>query len=104
MANTATGIKNSWSLISFAKQFGKPKVAEVANKETGEMFKCMAFGEGDNLTFVSFSPKIGELTPKEIASQKDDLQVVECTTKTGRTMFSLCHKGESSWEDVDLGL
>lgn len=61
MANTtATGIKNSWSLIAFAKQFGKPKLAKCANHDTGEEFKCVAFGEGDKMTFVSFSPKIGD--------------------------------------------
>jgi len=105
MANTtATGIKNSWSLIAFAKQFGKPKLAKCTNHDTDEEFKCVAFGEGDKMTFVSFSPKLGELSPKEIAAQKDDLQVVECTTKEGRTMLSLCKKGADSWEDIDLGL
>lgn len=105
MANTtATGIKNSWSLIDFARQFGKPKLATCANHDTGEEFKCMAFGEGDHMTFVSFSPKLGPLTPKEIATQKDELQVVECTTKAGRTMMSLCKKGSGAWEDIDLGI
>ena len=45
MANTAqnVGIKNSWSLISFARAHGKMKVAPFVNKETGEAFKSCAF-------------------------------------------------------------
>ena len=44
MSTTATtvGIKNSWSLISFAKSHGKMKVAPFVNKETGEAFKSCA--------------------------------------------------------------
>lgn len=104
MANTAnTGIKNSWSLISFAKEFGAPKLAECSNHDTGETFKCLAFGERDNLTFVSFSRNLGELTAKEVAQQKNDLQVVLCETKQGEDMYALCKAG-NAWEDIDLGL
>lgn len=102
MATATNNIKNSWSLVAFAQKFGKPKLAKCANHETGEQFSCVAFGERDNMTFVSFSPKIGELSPKEIAAQKDELQVVQCETKDGREMYSLCHKGADSWEDIDL--
>lgn len=106
MANTATGIKNSWSLINFAKQFGSPKLAKCTNGNSGEIFSCVAFGERDNITFVSFSPKLGELTVSEIVQQKNDLQVVLCETKTGRDMYSLCKKGDPSeaWQDIDLGI
>ena len=40
MANTAqnVGIKNSWSLLSFARAHGRMKVAPFVNKETGEAF------------------------------------------------------------------
>lgn len=103
MANTAqnVGIKNSWSLISFARAHGKMKVAPFVNKETGEAFKSCAFVDSDGATtLVAFSSKLGELSPREISAQKDELQVVELETGT----FKLCKQGASSWEDVDLGL
>lgn len=103
MATTAqnVGISNSWSLISFAKKHGRMKVAPFVNSETGEAFKSCAFVDDDNnVTLVAFSSKLGELTPREIAKRKHDLQVVMLASGT----FKLCKVGESSWEDVDLGL
>lgn len=103
MANTAqnVGIKNSWSLISFARAHGKMKIAPFVNKETGEAFKSCAFVDSDGATtLVAFSSKLGELSPREISAQKDELQVVELESGT----FKLCKQGNSSWEDVDLGL
>ena len=103
MANTAqnVGIKNSWSLISFARAHGRMKVAPFVNKETGETFKSCAFVDSDNdVTLVAFSSNLGELTPQQIKEQKDSLQVVELESGT----FKLCKQGNSSWEDVDLGL
>lgn len=103
MATTATtvGIKNSWSLISFAKAHGRMKVAPFVNKETGECFKSCAFLDSKGgITLVAFSSKLGELTPKEIAAQKDDLQVVELESGT----YKLCKAGHDTWEDVDLGI
>ena len=103
MATTATtvGIKNSWSLISFAKFHGKMKVAPFVNKETGEAFKSCAFiSSTGEITLVAFSSKLGELTPKQIAAQKDDLQVVELESGS----LKLCKAGKDSWEDVDLGI
>lgn len=95
-------IKNSWSLVAFARTNGKMKVAPFVNSETGEAFKsCMFVDEDGNVTkLVNFSSKLGELTPQQIASQKNELQVVELDN--GR--FKLCKKGESNWEEVDLGL
>lgn len=103
MANTAqnVGIKNSWSLLSFARAHGKMKVAPFVNKETGENFKSCAFVNSEGVTtLVAFSSNLGELTPQQIAAQKDSLQVVELKTGT----FKLCKQGAGSWEDVDLGL
>ena len=103
MANTAqnVGIKNSWSLLSFARAHGKMKVAPFVNKETGEAFKSCAFIDSEGATtLVAFSSNLGELTPQQIAAQKNSLQVVELETGT----FKLCKQGVSSWEDVDLGL
>lgn len=111
MANTAnTGIKNSWSLIAFAQSHGKMQVGQFVNKETGETWKSCIFTDpknddnNTNKTFVAFSRNLGELTPKEIAQQKEDLQVVLCETKDGNDMYALCLKGQNVWEDVDLGL
>ena len=95
------GIVNSWSLISFAQSHGKMKVGEFANKDTGETFKSCIFTDpvSDNVNcFVAFSSNLGELTPREIARRKDELQVVEL--EGGH--YSLCNRGENSWEDVDL--
>ena len=101
MATSNVGIKNSWSLISFAKSHGKMKVAPFVNKETGEAFKSCAFLSSDGeITLVAFSSKLGELTPKQIAAQKDDLQVVQLESGS----FKLCKAGHDTWEDVDLGL
>ena len=101
MATSNIGIKNSWSLISFAKSHGRMKVAPFVNKETGEAFKSCAFlsPEGE-ITLVAFSSKLGELTPKQIAALKDDLQVVQLESGS----FKLCKAGHDTWEDVDLGL
>ena len=106
MANNANGsqnvgIKDSWSLVSFARSHGKMKVAPFTNSETGEPFKSCAFVNSENeITLVNFSSKLGELTPAQIAAQKDDLQVVMLESGT----YKLCKRGENNWEEVDLGL
>lgn len=96
------GIVNSWSLIAFAKSHGKMQVGNFVNKETNEGFKsCIFTSPVDGAkTFVAFSSNLGELTPREIASMKDDLQVVELESGN----FSLCKAGSNSWQDVDLGI
>ena len=101
MATKLVGIKNSWSLISFAKTHGRMKVAPFVNSKTRECFKSCAFinSEGE-VTLVAFSSNLGELTPKQIAEQKDDLQVVQLESGS----FKLCRAGHDTWEDVDLGL
>ena len=100
-SNNNQGIINSWSLIAFARSHGKMQVGEFANKETGEVFKSCIFTDADqNRCFVAFSSKMGELTPREIAAMKDDLQVVQL--ESGH--YSLCKQGQNAWEDVDLGL
>ena len=94
------GIINSWSLIAFAKAHGKMQVGEFANKETGEVFKSCIFSDGDSRCFVAFSSKMGELSPREIAAKKDELQVVQLESGN----YTLCKVGQNAWEDVDLGL
>lgn len=101
MTTSNNNIKNSWSLIAFAKKFGpKMQVGEFVNKETGEDFKSCIFTNGETRTFVAFSSKMGVLSPKEIAAKKNELQVVQL--ESGH--YSLCKQGENTWEDVDLGL
>lgn len=98
---TVSTIKNSWSLIAFAKEFGpKMQVGEFVNKETGEGFKSCIFTNGETRTFVAFSSKMGVLSPREIAAKKNELQVVQL----GSGHYSLCKQGENTWEEVDLGL
>lgn len=98
---TVSTIKNSWSLIAFAKNFGpKMQVGEFVNKKTGEDFKSCIFTNGETRTFVAFSSKMGPLSPREIAAKKNELQVVQL--KSGH--YSLCKQGENTWEDVDLEL
>lgn len=106
MANTENinesqnvGIKDSWSLVAFARSHGKMKIAPFVNSESGEAFKSCAFVNAENnVTLVAFSSKMGELTPAEIKAQKDDLQVVMLASGT----YKLCKRGENNWEDVDL--
>ena len=101
MADGATnvGIKNSWSLLAFARMKGKMQVGSFANKETGETFKSCIFTDTEgNRSFVAFSSKMGELTPAQIAAQKDKLQVVELESGN----YSLCRQGDNAWEDVNL--
>ena len=100
-SNNNQGIINSWSLIAFARSHGKMQVGEFANKETGEVFKSCIFTDANqNRCFVAFSSKMGELTPRQIATMKDDLQVVQLESGN----YSLCKQGQNAWEDVDLGL
>lgn len=95
------GIIASWGLIAFAKSNGRMKVGQFINKETGETFKSCMFvdAEGNVTKVVNFSSNLGELTPAEIVSRKDELQVVQLESGT----YKLCKSG-STWEDVDLGL
>lgn len=94
------GIKNSWSLIAFAKSHGKMQIGQFTNAETGDTFKSCIFTnpEDNSRCFVAFSSKLGELTPAEIKAQKDELQVVLLESDH----YSLCRHGASNWQDVDL--
>ena len=105
-ASANTGIKNSWSLLAFAKSHGRMQVGQFTNPETGDSWKsCIFTSPVDNTrTFVAFSRNLGVLSPSEIAAQKDELQVVLCETKEGNDMYALCKRGNNSWEDVNLGL
>lgn len=99
----SNNIQNSWSLLAFAKHFDSMKVAPFKDG-AGDTFKACVFDKAGELTFVSFSKNLGELTPRQIANMKHDLQVVQCLTSGGKPMYSLCKKGSDAWETVDLGI
>ena len=113
MANTnMPGIKNSWSLLAFAKSHGAMKVTKPStyvNSQTGEEFtaRSCAFvhptekdDQGRNaVTFVGFSQNLGEISAAEIAKRQNELQVVEL--ENGR--YSLCEVG-SGWDEVALNI
>lgn len=92
----------SWSLVAFARTYGKMQVGSFVNEE-GIPFRSCIFTDADgNKKFVGFSKKLGELSPSEIASRKDELQIV-LTEKGTYKLCKKCNPGET-WEDVDLGL
>lgn len=90
------GVKQAWTLMEFARLHGRMKVAPFVNKETGEHFKSCAFVNANNeVILVAFSHKLGELTPKEISEQKDNLQVVLLSSGT----YKLC-KRELTYDTI----
>ncbi len=77
----------------------KVEVTPFVDKK-GNPFKSVVItDEEGNITYVSFSSKMGELTPAEIIAQKDSLRVVKLESGN----YSLC-KGGFQGEIVDLGL
>ena len=110
------GIKNSWSLMAFARAHGKPQLATF-KQGTEDEFKGLAFTNPNDgsVCFVSFSNNLGEKTAAEIVADKDKLQVVELNVdaelaakraEEGRQLesYCLCAVGANAWEDIDLGL
>ena len=70
-----------WSLLDFAREHGKMKVAPFVNKETGDKFKSCAFiNAAGEVTLVAFWSKLGELTPTEIAYNKENLDVIQLSS------------------------
>lgn len=111
------GIKNSWSLLSFARSHGKMHLADFTNGKTGDTYKGIAFinPETNSTCFVNFSSKTGPMSGSEILANKDNLQVCELNVADdvlaarkadGRQLesYCLCMKGQNAWEEVDLGL
>lgn len=90
-------ITSSASLLTFAAG-RRMQVGTFVNSKTNDSFRSCIFTDalGDKC-FVAFSSNLGELSPKQIASMKDDLQVV--TLESGNHI--LCKRG-STWEDVEL--
>lgn len=91
--------------MAFKSAHGRMQVGSFSapDNETGEIrnFKSCIFtdpNDASKKTFVSFSSKMGELSPSEIVARKDELQVIELESGT----FKLCPMGENAWEDVLL--
>lgn len=96
------GIRNSWSLVGFAKLFGpKVQLANFTNKQTGEQFASVVVtnSAGDR-KLVGFSQNLPEMTPAQLSAQCGNLQVVELESGS----YKLCKVGENTWEDVNLPL
>lgn len=100
--NNLVGIKNSWSLIAFAKAFGRTmQVGDFSDKETGDTWSsCIFTDEDGHKTFVAFSTNLGVLSEREIERRKDELQVV----LTENDKYKLCRAGGNTWRTVNLGL
>ena len=95
------GIKDSWSLLEFARMKGAPKRAQLTNTTTGENFAALMFPtkQGDrDFTMVAFSSNLGELSAADIAARKEELQVVLLESDN----YYLCVKGSGAWEDINL--
>ena len=93
-----SNIVSSATLLQFAAG-RRMQIGAFVNKESGESFKSCIFTDAQgNRCFVAFSSKLGELTPRQIAEQKHDLQVV--TMDSGSHI--LCKAGANTWEDVEL--
>lgn len=111
-----TEIKNTMSLLAFAKQFGpKMYVTEFTNKETGDNFDACKFINDHTATLVSFGRKLVRgnggkaLTAQQIAAQKDELEVCAWEKPDGTKGFTLYKPGDPenigrNNREVNLGL
>ena len=114
-------ILNSWSFISFAQEFGKPKMAPFTNGKTGEEFLCPVFlhktkrnAKGQPLaTLVSVANKLGKVDKNYIAQHYQELQIIQLPVdaqklqeraKAGKQLetYVLCSVGASTWEDIEI--
>lgn len=90
-------IEKSWSLVAFAKEFGKPKIAKCVNHESGECFKTLVFDDGENLTWCHFGYSTQEMTPQEIIRERESLKV----GRTTNNKYTLYKQGENAWEELN---
>lgn len=104
-------IVNSWSVSEFANLKGRMQLAgPFTDAQTQETYHSLAFTHPTNtvmdaegrerpeICFVSFSRNLGELTAQQVGQMHRDLQIVQ--NEEGR--YSICKKGESSWQDIVL--
>ena len=100
------GIKDSWSLLAFARLKGAPHPNTSVNQKTKEKFHNLVCVDKDNkFTFVAFSAKLGVLSPEEIKARKNELQVVQLNdTADGKEGgYLLCKAGNINMDEaIDL--
>lgn len=95
--NGVTVLK-TWSLVGFAKEFGKLKFAkDQVNKSTGEVFDSLVFDNDGKLTWCHFGYSTQGMTAQDILREKDSLQV-GLNSNGKYTLF----KPENAWEIIDL--
>ena len=87
------GIIKSWSLVEFAKEFGKMQI----NKCDSDYPYRFVSDKGVP-TYVRCSKKLGLLTAEEIMRDKSMLRVVQLEEDMD---YRLCR---GTWEEVDLGI
>lgn len=114
-------IINSWSFMAFAKSVEAKKVftANFTSSETGEDFRSIVLKKSasrdEKGILVNFSKNLKDISDADIIRRKDELQVVQIEVKPevlanrkakGKQLesFILCEQGESSWNELDLGL
>mgnify|MGYP007047905362 CR=1 FL=1 len=68
-------ITQTWSLLEFAREFGKMQLVTFNQEEYDIPHKMCVFTLNRNRTFVYFSSRIGELTAQEIKDKKYQLKV-----------------------------
>ena len=90
-------IEKSWSLAGFAKEFGTPKYATCTNKDTGEQFNCLAFDNGEELTFCHFGYSTAGMSAQDISKEKDKLKV-GLNSSGNYTLY----KQENAWATIEL--
>ena len=109
----------SWSFVSFvANNGGKAFLAPFVDSQTGECFSSIVCKKSNDKnekgTIVNFSSKLPKMSLKDIATQKDDLQVVQLVVDpevlarrkaAGKQLesYKLCRVGEA-WQEIDLGI
>ena len=114
-------IINSWSFLGFAREKKAKKVftAPFVSSKTGEEFKSLVLKKTSNRdekgVLVNFSKNLKDISDADIIRRKDELQVVQIEVDPdvlanrkaqGHQLESyiLCEQGESSWNELDLGL
>ena len=114
-------IINSWSFMTFAKSVEAKKVftANFTSSETNEDFRSLVLKKtadrSEKGTLVNFSKNLKGISDADIIRRKDELQVVQIEVapevlerrkREGKQLESyiLCEYGESSWNELDLGL
>lgn len=90
----------NWSLLDFARQYGKMRVAKFTNSKTEEPFKICVFTKDGSDTKVYFFSQLGVLTPTEISQRQRELQI----GKTANGKLYLHNGNVRKWQDVDLDL